>query len=304
MIDLAQHVAIVTGAGAGLGRAYAEALAERGASVVANDMADTAHETVERIIASGGRAVASIRDIATSEGAAALVSDAVGTFGGIHAVVNNAGLLRDADLPNITDDDWRRVLAVNLDAPFFVTRAAWPHLQEQRYGRLVFITSASGLFGNVGHAFYSASKAGVIGLMKACALEGLGHGILANAVAPLAVSAQSLARAPAGSSRVSARDIVGPAFDGFTPEQVARLVVLLCGRGYARTGAVYASAGGCTREVLTALTRGADFGDAPPEEMAERWAEVASGELDTPASLREDMLLLRSRLSTSPGSGG
>ncbi len=110
------------------------------------------------------------------------------------------------------------------------------------------------------------------------------------------MSAQSLAKAPSGSSRVSSRDIVGPAFSGFTPEQVARLVVLLCGRGFARTGAVFASAGGFTREVLTATTRGADFSNAQPEEMAQRWAEVASGELDTPASLREDMLLLRSRL--------
>jgi NAD(P)-dependent dehydrogenase (short-subunit alcohol dehydrogenase family) len=297
MIDLAQQVAIVTGAGAGLGRAYAESLAEHGASVVVNDITDAADETVERIAAFGGRAVSRIRDIATPEGAAALVSDAVDTFGGIHAVVNNAGLLRDADLPNITDDDWRRVLAVNLDAPFFVTRAAWPHLHEQGYGRLVFITSASGLFGNVGHAFYSASKAGVVGLMKACALEGSAHGILANAVAPLAVSAQSLAKTPSGSSRVSSRDIVGPAFDSFTPEQVARLVVLLCGRSFERTGAVFASAGGFTREVLVAITRGADFGDAPPEEMAGRWVEVGAGELDTPASLREDMLLLRSRLT-------
>jgi NAD(P)-dependent dehydrogenase (short-subunit alcohol dehydrogenase family) len=294
--DLSQQVAIVTGAGAGLGRAYAEALAGTGASVVANDITETAHETVDRIVASGARAVASIRDIATPEGAAALVSDAIAAFGGIHAVVNNAGLLRDADLQNITDDDWRRVLAVNLDAPFFVTRAAWPHLRKQGYGRLVFMTSASGLFGNVGHAFYSASKAGVVGLMKACALEGAGHGILANAVAPLAVSAQSLANAPSGSSRVSSRDIVGPAFSRFTPEQVARLVVLLCGPGFARTGAVFASAGGFTREVLTATTRGADFSNAQPEEMAQRWAEVAAGELDTPASLREDMLLLRSRL--------
>jgi NAD(P)-dependent dehydrogenase (short-subunit alcohol dehydrogenase family) len=294
--DPSHQVVVVTGAGVGLGRAYAEALAERGAGVVVNDIADTAHETVGRIVASGGRAVASIRDIATPDGAAALVSDAVVAFGGIHAVVNNAGLLLDADLQNITDGDWRRVLAVNLDAPFFVARAAWPHLREQGYGRLVFVTSASGLFGNVGHAFYSASKAGVVGLMKACALEGAAHGIHANAVAPLAVSAQSAARPPAGSSRVSSRDIVGPAFSGFTAEQVARLIVLLCSRGFTPTGAVFASAGGFTREVLTATTRGADFGDAQPEEMAERWAEVASGELDAPASLREDMLLLRSRL--------
>jgi NAD(P)-dependent dehydrogenase (short-subunit alcohol dehydrogenase family) len=294
--ELSQQVAIVTGAGRGLGRAYAEALAGRGASVVVNDIADTAHETAGRIVASGGRAVASIRDIATPDGAAALVSDALAAFGGVHAVVHNAGLLRDADVPTITDDDWHRVLAVNLDAPFFVTRAAWPHLREQGYGRLVFTTSASGLFGNVGHAFYSASKAGVVGLMKACALEGAGHGILANAVAPLAVSAQSLAEPPSGSSRVSSRDIVGPAFSGFTPEHVARLVVLLCGAGFTQTGAVFTSAGGFTREVLTATTRGADFSDAQPEEMAQRWAEVASGELDTPASLREDMLLLRSRL--------
>jgi NAD(P)-dependent dehydrogenase (short-subunit alcohol dehydrogenase family) len=294
---LVGRVAIVTGAGGGIGRAMALALADDGAAVVIADVEpSSASATAEVVDAAGGRSVVSMRDVADPEAAAGLIDDALQAFGRIDAIVHNAGILDDADLGDMRVEQWRRLLAVNLDGPFLLTRAAWPHLCAQRYGRMVFVTSASGLFGNVGQANYSAAKAGLIGLMKTVALEGAPHGVLANGVAPLALTPMARTSVPGSSSRVSARSILGPRFDEFSPEQVAQLVVALCREDCPSSGAVIASAGGLTREVTTAVAAGIDLASGDASTIRSHWDEVGLGPFDTPRSLHEDMALLGRRM--------
>ena len=300
--NLAGRVAIVTGAGGGLGRAMALALANDGAALVTADVEPTsASATADAIDGAGGRSTVSIRDIADPDAAAGLVDDALQAFGRIDVIVHNAGLLDDADLRDTSIEQWRRVLAVNLDGPFLLTRAAWPHLCAQRYGRMVFVTSASGLFGNIGQANYSTSKAGLIGLMKTVALEGEPHGVLANGLAPLALTPMARTSVPGSSSRVSARSILGSRFDEFSPEQVAELVVMLCRENCPSSGAVIASAGGLTREVTTAVAAGADLATADASTIRSHWDEVGRGPFDTPQSLNEDMALLGERMNEIRG---
>ncbi len=186
------RVAIVTGAGTGIGAAHARLLAERGAAVVVNDLdAEAAHSVAVAIGAAGGSAVAHVGDIATEAGAESLVHTALDRFGRIDIVVNNAGLLRSAPFAEMTTDLWDRVVGVNLRGTFVVTHAAWPHMAAQGYGRIVSTTSNSGLLGVSGSSAYAAAKAGVWGLTRSLAIEGSALGINVNAVAPIAYTAMS-----------------------------------------------------------------------------------------------------------------
>jgi NAD(P)-dependent dehydrogenase (short-subunit alcohol dehydrogenase family) len=191
-------VVIVTGAGRGLGREYALAFAARGAAVVVNDIgaeADgsggsraVAQGVVDEIVAAGGRAVADTNSVATSEGAAAIVQTALDQFGKLTVLVNNAGTIAYARLPEIGDADWRRMLSVTLDGAFHMSRAAWPLMAAQGYGRIVNTTSNAGFAGNETLAHYGAAKLGVAGLTKCMAQEVADSGICVNAVAPMAVT--------------------------------------------------------------------------------------------------------------------
>lgn len=278
------------------------ALAEDGAAVVIADVEpSSASATAGAVDAAGGRAIVSIQDVGEPAAAGRVIDEALRAFGRIDAIVHNAGILDDADLGDMTVEQWRRLLAVNLDGPFLLTRAAWPHLCAQRYGRMVFVTSASGLFGNRGQANYSASKAGLIGLMKTVALEGAPHGVLANGLAPLAITPMARTTVPGSSSRVSARSILGARFDDFSPEQVAQLVVALCREDCPSSGAVIASAGGLTREVTTAVAAGIDLASADASTIRSHWGEVGEGPFDTPRSLHEDMDLLGRRMDRIRG---
>lgn len=191
-------VVIVTGAGRGLGREYALAFAARGAAVVVNDIgaeADgsggsraVAQGVVDEIVAAGGRAVADTNSVATGEGAAAIVQTALGHFGKVTVLVNNAGTIAYARLSEIGDTDWRRMLSVTLDGTFHMSRAVWPLMAAQGYGRIVNTTSNAGFAGNETLAHYGAAKLGVAGLTKCMAQEVGDSGICVNAVAPMAVT--------------------------------------------------------------------------------------------------------------------
>lgn len=192
------RVAIVTGAGAGLGRSYALLLARQGAKVVVNDLGGTlngqggdnaaADRVVEEIRAAGGEAVASYASVSEEASAASIVQTAIDSFGRLDIVVNNAGILRDRSFAKMDLADFRAVLDVHLMGSVYVTKAAWPILSEQKYGRVVVITSTGGTVGNFGQSAYGAAKMGLLGLMNCLAVEGRKNNVLINAVCPTAAT--------------------------------------------------------------------------------------------------------------------
>jgi len=191
-------VVIVTGAGGGIGRGIALAMAASGAKVVVNDIgvslngegggAGPAQSVVEEIRKAGGEAVANTDSVASYEGAAQIVKSAVDTFGRIDAVVNNAGNLRDRMFHKMSEEEWTQVLSVHLNGTFFCTRAAAPYFKEQESGSFINMTSTSGLIGNNGQANYSAAKLGIVGLSKSIALDMQRYNVRSNCIAPFAWS--------------------------------------------------------------------------------------------------------------------
>src|SRR6185503_446674 len=196
MIRFDGRVAIVTGAGSGLGRSHAKALAARGAKVVVNDLgvdvagggksSAAADAVVAEIKAAGGTAVANYDSVAEPAAAARIVETAMMAFGTVDIVINNAGFLRDKSFEKIELADFDAVLKVHLQGGVYVTKAAWPVMKAKNYGRVVVTTSAAGLYGNFGQTNYAAAKAGLVGFMLALKEEGAKHNVLANAIAPVA----------------------------------------------------------------------------------------------------------------------
>ena len=186
MFDLSGKVALVTGGSRGIGRAIALALAEHGASVAVNYVAnaEAADEVVQRIVAGGGRAVAIQGDVSQSEDARRLVSETLSALDGLHILVNNAGLTQDNLLLRMSEEAWDRVLAVDLRGAFLCTKAALRPMIRQRWGRIINIASVAGLVGNAGQANYAAAKAGLIGLTKSVAKEVASRNVTANVIAP------------------------------------------------------------------------------------------------------------------------
>ena len=186
-------VAAVTGAGGGIGRCHAIEFAKRGAKVVVNDLGgsvdgtgagDAADAVVAEIRAFGGEAVANKASVADREGAKSIVDDAIANFSRIDILVNNAGILRDRTFKNMTLDEFDLVMQVHLTGSAYVAHAAWPHMYEQRYGRIVFTSSGSGIFGNFGQSNYGAAKMAMLGLANVLALEGANRNVRVNCLGP------------------------------------------------------------------------------------------------------------------------
>jgi NAD(P)-dependent dehydrogenase (short-subunit alcohol dehydrogenase family) len=230
MSDFEDRVAIVTGAGGGLGRAHALAFARRGAKVVVNDLGgsldgtgagDAADRVVAEIKALGGEAVASKDSVCDKEGSKRIVATALEAFGTVDILVNNAGNLRDKSFKNMTLEDYDAVLDVHLRGTGYVTHAAWPILYEKSWGRIVFTSSGSGIFGNFGQANYGAAKMGMLGLMNVLAIEGLSKNIRVNCLAP-------------GAATRMTASVPGASFDADSPppdrapELVSPAVLYLC----------------------------------------------------------------------------
>ncbi|WP_066362712.1 SDR family oxidoreductase [Herbidospora mongoliensis] len=276
MPDLLRYdgrVAVVTGAGHGLGRSHALLLAERGAKVVVNDLGGAldgtgastgpAAEVAELIVKNGGEAVANGDDVATPEGAEAIVRQAVETFGQLDIVINNAGILRDKSLGKITVADFDAVLAVHVRGSFLVTRAAYPYMKEHGYGRIVNTSSPAGLFGNFGQANYSTAKMGLVGLTKSTAIEGARSGILANAIAPIAWTRMTESLLPAE-------------FESkFGPETISPLVAYLAHESCATSGEVFSVGAGRVARVFVAEGPGWHASDELTiEGIAANWDQI------------------------------
>ncbi|WP_188684246.1 SDR family NAD(P)-dependent oxidoreductase [Nesterenkonia cremea] len=229
-VEFHGQTAIITGAGGGLGRAHALALAERGAHVVVNDMGG-AEEVVQEIRSLGGSAVADSSDVTDPEAAGALAALALEHSGRIEILINNAGILRDKSFAKMDLSDFRKVLDVHLMGSVHCTQAVWPHMLEQRYGRLLMTTSASGIYGNFGQANYGAAKAAVVGLMNVLAIEGERKGIRVNALAPTAATQMTEDLLDAETLAALAPDTISPGALHLVSEHAPTKTILGAGAG-------------------------------------------------------------------------
>ncbi len=266
------RVAIVTGAGGGLGREHALELARRGARVVVNDLGGAvdgtggskgaAETVVGEIEALGGEAIANADSVATPEGGEAIVQSAIDNFGQIDIVVNNAGILRDKTFPKMTDEFLNPVIDVHLKGAFYVTRPAWLHFREQGYGRVINTSSNSGLLGNFGQTNYAAAKIGLVGFTRVLAAEGAKYNIRANAIAPVAKTRMT-------------EELLGGMADQLDPKLVTPVVIYLAHESCDTSGNVYSAAGGTIARFFIGLTQGTHRGaEITAESVRDDWEAI------------------------------
>jgi NAD(P)-dependent dehydrogenase (short-subunit alcohol dehydrogenase family) len=308
MIDYTGQVAVVTGAGRGLGRLYAMELARRGASVVVNDLggsmggegcdATVADEVVAEITAAGGVAVASHDSVDSPEGGQAIVRTALDEFGRVDAVISNAGIFNSIPFDELTADDWRRMLRVHLDGGFYLAQPAYRAMKAQGYGRFVFIASSAGMFGQHLEAHYAAAKAGLVGMTNVIALEGAAHDILANTVLPF------------GLSRMVTETLGDPKaleesgfFRAIRPELVVPIVVYLASRACEISHQNFSACGGRFARVFVGLGAGwmAESDTEPTaDDIATHFAKIAAPEPFTvPGSIYDEVFEVGERLGVT-----
>lgn len=297
------RVVLVTGAGGGLGREYALAFAERGASVIVNDLgADTkgggkssaaADKVVEEIRAKGGKAVANYDSVEDGE---KLIQTALDAFGRIDVVVNNAGILRDRSFARTSDLDWDLIQRVHLRGSFLVTRAAWNHMKNQKFGRIIMTASAAGIYGNFGQANYSAAKLGLLGLANTLAIEGRKYNIHCNTIAPVAGSRLT--------ETVMPPDLVA----SLKPEYVAPLVLWLCHEQCQENGGLFEVGAGWIGKLRWERTQGyivrQKNQSMKPESIRDHWEKICDfTDATKPASIQESLQSMVSVLSQVESQG-
>lgn len=265
MAQFTDKVVIVTGAGRGLGRSHALEFAKRGACVVVNDLGGavdgtgsglTAQSVVNEITDAGGTAIANTASVADPDGAESIINDAVSKFGQVDIVVNNAGILRDKTFGNVTMENFRAVLDVHLMGAVHVTRAAWPVMARNGWGRVVFTSSGSGIFGNFGQSNYASAKMALIGLMNVLALEGERKGIKVNTLAPGAITRMT--------EGLHDRNRSG------RPDQVSPAVLFLCSEE-APQGVILQAADGRFSTIKIGVSETVDLG---PDVVYEKFLET------------------------------
>jgi NAD(P)-dependent dehydrogenase (short-subunit alcohol dehydrogenase family) len=272
-MDFEGKVVIVTGAGGGLGRAHALLFARHGARVIVNDLGGSAHgeganaSAADRVVAevrdAGGEAVANHDSVTDGD---KIVQNALDTYGRVDVVINNAGILRDKSFAKMEDTDWDLVYRVHVEGAYKVTRAAWPHLREQNYGRIIFTSSTSGIYGNFGQANYGMAKLGLYGLTRTLAIEGRKNNILVNAIAPT------------GGTRMTEGLIPASVFELLKPELVSPLVVFLGSEQCPDSGGLYEVGGGWMGKVRWERSLGAGFDPRAgfsPQDVAAQWASIS-----------------------------
>ncbi len=279
-IDFKGRVAIVTGAGGGLGRQHALALAARGARVVVNDLGgagdgsgastSAAASVVQVIVQAGGEAIANGASVTDFDAVQAMVAQAMDAWGRVDVLVNNAGILRDKSFAKMELADFRLVLDVHLMGAVHCTKAVWPIMMAQKYGRIVMTTSSTGLYGNFGQANYGAAKMALVGLMQTLAIEGAKHDIRVNCLAPTAATRMT-------------QDLLPQAvLDAFKAEAVVPAMLVLAAQD-APTRTILCAGAGSFEAAHVTLTAGhwIGLGDDAPEQLAARLAEVTNREGST-----------------------
>jgi len=285
-------VAIITGAGGGLGRQHALMMAKRGALIVVNDLggsidgvgsnASAAQIVVDEIKAIGGEAVADHNTVATPEGGQAIVQTAIDTYGRVDIVINNAGILRDKAFHNMTPDLLNPVLDVHLKGAFYVTQPAFVHMREQGYGRIISTSSAAGVFGNFGQTNYGAAKMGLVGFTRVLGVEGARFNIKANAIAPLAMTRMT-------------EDILGALKDKLAPELVSPLVAFLAHEECPVSGQLFSVGGGRVAHVFLGETNGYYSPTLTPEDVQNNWETItARDNFSVPSNLGEETAMFLS----------
>lgn len=229
--QLSGRVAVVTGAGAGLGHTHALELARLGAHVVVNDIGSAANDVAAEVRAAGGNAIAVLGDVSNPEEMNKLAAQVMNTFGQIDILINNAGILRDRTFSKMSLDEWRLVLEVHLMGAVHTTKAMWPHMQKQGYGRIVLTTSSSGLYGNFGQSNYGAAKMALVGLMQTLRLEGAKYNIRVNCLAPTAVTAMTQGLLSEETISVLTPNRVSTALLALVNEHAPSGMILLAGGG-------------------------------------------------------------------------
>jgi NAD(P)-dependent dehydrogenase (short-subunit alcohol dehydrogenase family) len=225
------RVAIVTGAGGGLGRSHAHALAQAGARVVVNDIGEAAQMVAAEIVEAGGEAVGFVGSVTDVDRVGQMVADTVARWGAVDILVNNAGILRDKSFAKMSLDDFRLVVEVHLMGAAICTKSVWSQMQAQNYGRIIFTTSSSGLYGNFGQSNYAAAKMGLIGLMQTLALEGAKYDIRVNALAPSAATKMTESLYPPEVLARLAPERVSPGIVALACEDAPSRAILLAGAG-------------------------------------------------------------------------
>jgi len=291
-ISFDDRVAIITGAGGGLGKTYALEMGRRGAKVVVNDLGGASDGTgssssmadvvVKEIEAAGGTAVANYDSVSTPEGGAAIVQTALDNFGQVDIVVNNAGILRDRSFVKLSPEELEVVLDVHLKGAFYVSQPAFRAMKEKNYGRFVFTASAAGIFGNFGQSNYGAAKMGLVGLSNVLAVEGAKNNIKSNVIAPIATTRLT-------------EELLGAIADKLQPEHVTPLTVYLCSEACEETHSVYSVGGGRYARIFVGLAPGwTNKGDAASvEDIHDHFAQIHEpGDYIIPGSIGDEMKAL------------
>lgn len=279
-------VAIITGAGGGLGRQHALLMASRGALVVVNDLGGAvdgtgsdkgaADKVVDEIKALGGEAVADTNSVATAEGGEAIVQSALDAFGTVDIVINNAGILRDKAFHNMDESLIDPVFEVHLKGAFNVTGPAFRVMREKGYGRIISTSSAAGIFGNFGQANYGAAKMGLVGFTRVLAVEGARFNIAANAIAPIALTRMT-------------EDLLGDLGQKLQPDYVAPLVTFLAHESCDATGRVFSVGGGRVAEVFIGECQGFTDANLSPESVRDNWSTICDRDgYAVPAQIAEE----------------
>ncbi|MEZ4451530.1 MAG: SDR family NAD(P)-dependent oxidoreductase [Nannocystaceae bacterium] len=296
-------VAIITGAGNGLGRSHALLLASRGARVVVNDLGGDAHgggkgsKAADAVVAAikeaGGEAIANYDSV---EDGAKIVQCALDSFGRVDIVVNNAGILRDTTFHKMSEQDWELIYRVHVLGAFRVTHAAWPHMRDQGFGRVIMTASAAGIYGNFGQANYAMAKLGLVGMSNTLALEGKKRGVHVNAIAPIA------------GSRMTETVMPPELIAALRPEAVSPLVAWLCHEDCEETGGLFEVGGGFFSKLRWERSQGVTVRigrDIRPEDLQRRWKEVTDFEGAThPAEITQALGPVIANVNAGPSKGG